>query len=280
MGGNAHSQPVAGDRDNPYLPGSAKRVTMLAKLLRPRLRAEARRDALPAGRRVYAVGDIHGRLDLLDDLLAQVEADDARRGPAETTIIFLGDLVDRGPESAGVVERLRLLAERDGRLRFLAGNHEEIFLEALRGDGKALKLFCRIGGRETVLSYGVDEAGYDAMDYEQLAEALDRLVPERHREFLARFEDAIELGDYLFVHAGVRPDRPLDDQRTADLRWIRDTFLHHRGRLGKRVVHGHTICDEVEFRPHRIGIDTGAYLTGRLTALGLEGEEQWLLRTG
>lgn len=252
---------------------------MLAKLLKPRARADAQRDAVPEGVRVYAVGDIHGRLDLLDDLLARIGNDDARRGPAETSIIFLGDLVDRGPDSAGVVERLRLLAESGRQVRFLAGNHEEVFLDAINGDSKALKLFCRIGGRETVLSYGVGEAEYDALDYGELAEALHRIVPDDHRRFLAGFEDAIGLGDYLFVHAGVRPDRPLDDQRTADLRWIRDIFLDHRARLTKRVVHGHTIVSAVEFRPHRIGIDTGAYRTGVLTALGLEGTDQWLLQT-
>lgn len=252
---------------------------MLAKLLKSRARLDARRDTLPNGQRVYAVGDIHGRLDLLDDLLARIDADDARRGAAQTTLIFLGDLVDRGPDSAGVVERLRLLGESGRPVRFLAGNHEEVFLSALDGDSKALKLFCRIGGRETVLSYGVDDTAYEAMDYAELADALGRIVPDAHRRFLAGFEDAITLGDYFFVHAGVRPDRSLDNQRTTDLRWIRDTFLDYRGRLDKRVVHGHSIAPEVEFRPHRIGIDTGAYVTGRLTALGLEGGEQWLLQT-
>lgn len=252
---------------------------MFAKLLKSRLRADERRDALPDGARVYAVGDIHGRLDLLDDLLARIDADDARRGPAETAVIFLGDLIDRGPDSAGVVERLRGIAGSDRRIRFLAGNHEEILLEALRGDAKALRLFCRIGGRETALSYGVGEAEYDACDYDELLQALDRVIPDAHRAFLSAFEDAITLGDYHFVHAGVRPGLPLDDQRTADLRWIRDGFLHHRGRLEKRIVHGHTVTEDVEFLPHRIGVDTGAYATGRLTALGLEGAEQWLIQT-
>ncbi|HEX8384112.1 MAG TPA: metallophosphoesterase family protein [Sphingomonas sp.] len=253
---------------------------MLAKLLRSRVRADAQRDALPDGTRVYAVGDIHGRLDLLDELLARIDADDGRRDPAETTIVFLGDLVDRGPDSAGVVDRLRHLAGSGRRVRFLAGNHEEVFVEALAGDLQALKLFCRIGGRETVLSYGVGETDYERLGYDELAEVLARLVPDSHRRFLESFEDMISLGDYLFVHAGVRPDRSLDDQRVGDLRWIRDPFLGHRGRLGKRVVHGHTITPEVEFRPHRIGIDTGAYATGRLTALGLQGTDQWLLQTG
>ena len=253
---------------------------MLAKFLKSRARAQAWNDALPDGMRAYAVGDIHGRLDLLDDLLGRIDADDASRGPAETTIIFLGDLVDRGPDSAGVVERLRSLAESGRRVRFLTGNHEEILLESLAGDLKALKLLCRVGGRETALSYGMSENDYDRLGFEELAEALDRSVPAAHRRFLESFEDMITLGDYLFVHAGVRPDQPLDGQRTADLRWIRDTFLDHRRRLAKRVVHGHTIAPEVEFRPHRIGIDTGAYQSGRLTALGLEGVDQWILQTG
>lgn len=250
---------------------------MLAKLLRSRARAPERLDALPDGRRVYAVGDIHGRLDLLEALLDRIAADEAGREPADTAIIFLGDLVDRGPESAGVVERLRVLAAGDGRLRFLLGNHEEVFLGALAGDMKALRLFCRIGGRETVLSYGVDAATYEALDYPELADLLQRIVPAEHRRFLEGFEDMIALGDYCFVHAGVRPGRPLDEQRTGDLRWIREPFLDHSDRLGKRVVHGHSISDEVEFRPHRIGVDTGAYRTGRLSALGLEGVDRWTL---
>jgi serine/threonine protein phosphatase 1 len=253
---------------------------MLARFLKSMARAQVSTDALPDGTRVYAVGDIHGRLDLLDDLIARIDTDDAGRARAETTIIFLGDLVDRGPDSAGVVEQLRLLAESGRRVRFLAGNHEEILLQSLDGDLKALKLLCRIGGRETALSYGLSEGDYDRLGFDELAQALDRSVPMAHRRFLESFEDMITLGDYLFVHAGIRPDQPLDEQRKADLRWIRDPFLDHRGRLEKRVVHGHTITPEVEFRPHRIGIDTGAYASGRLTALGLEGTDQWVLQTG
>jgi serine/threonine protein phosphatase 1 len=250
---------------------------MLARLLKSR--APVQRDALPDGMRVYAVGDIHGRLDLLDDLLAKIDGDDAVRTPAETTIIFLGDLVDRGPDSAGVVERLRSLAESGRSMRFIAGNHEEVLLDALAGDAKAMRLFCRIGGRETAASYGIAPEEYDRLGFDELSDELDRIVPDAHRRFLASFEDAIMLGDYLFVHAGVRPDRPLDEQRPSDLRWIREGFLDYRGRLGARIVHGHTIAPEAVFRPHRIGIDTGAYATGRLTALALDGTDQWLLQT-
>src|SRR5579875_2062369 len=126
--------------------------------------------ALPDGQRVYAIGDVHGCLDLLDDLLARIEADDAARGDAQTQLVFLGDLVDRGPDSAGVIERLIELDQRRGHTRFILGNHEEIFLRSLDGDLEALRLFVRIGGRETILSYGVSERDYERTDYEELLE--------------------------------------------------------------------------------------------------------------
>lgn len=230
---------------------------------------------VPPGERVYAIGDIHGCATLLHTLLDKIAADDAAREPSTTTLIFLGDLVDRGPASAAVIERLRLLASTQSCTRFLLGNHEEIFLGALDGEPKALRLFCRIGGRETIMSYGVDAAAYDRMDYEELQHALQRHVPTEHRDFLSTFEDMIVIGDYVFVHAGVRPGVELPHQRSSDLRWIRDPFLTHDRRMEKIVVHGHTISDELDVQPHRIGVDTGAYQTGRLTALGLEGASRW-----
>jgi serine/threonine protein phosphatase 1 len=252
----------------------------MLKLFRSK-RGEAPRDQVPAGVRVYAVGDIHGRLDLLDRLLAQVDAHDAARGAAETWLVFLGDLVDRGPDSAGVVERLLRLRDAPGGriVRFLAGNHEEIMLGALGGDLSTVRLFSRVGGRETAISYGIAADRYNMLEFEELGDELARRVPAEHVAFLRSFEDQLVLGDYAFVHAGVNPDRPLAIQRPADLRWIRDPFLRHRARFEKRIVHGHTITDEVEVLANRIGIDTGAYLSGRLTALGLEGEEHWLLQT-
>lgn len=251
---------------------------MLAKLLKSR-RSPVPHPAIPSGRRVYAIGDVHGCLDQLDELLALVAEDDAARSDADTTLIFIGDLIDRGPCSAQVVERvIRLAAERHD-VRFLAGNHEEVFSAALEGDSKALRLFCRIGGRETALSYGIGSAEYERLDYAELHEALAQCVPPAHRAFMERLEDMIVLGDYVFVHAGVRPHTALDQQRTSDLRWIRDPFLDHPLPLEKMVVHGHTISATLDRQPHRIGIDTGAYATGRLTAIGLEGEDLWLLQT-
>ncbi|HVF95456.1 MAG TPA: metallophosphoesterase family protein [Sphingomonas sp.] len=247
---------------------------MLRKFLKSRAKPGY---SIPDGERVYAIGDLHGCDDLLAKLLDLIAADDAERGPAQTTMVFLGDLVDRGPASAQVVERLRLLAQERPHTRFLKGNHEEIFLGAVEGEPKALRLFCRIGGRETVLSYGLAAERYDRLDYEEFAAELKQLVPRAHAEFLDSFEDMIVIGDYLFVHAGIRPDVELDEQRPRDLRWIRDPFLDHDKPLAKMVVHGHTISPEIDLRPHRIGVDTGAYSSGQLSALGLEGTANWTI---
>ncbi|MGN6270692.1 MAG: metallophosphoesterase family protein [Sphingomonas sp.] len=233
--------------------------------------------AIPDGQRVYAVGDVHGCLDLVDDLIARIAADDHARGSAQTQIIFLGDLVDRGPDSAGVVERLIGLAEARGDVRFILGNHEEIFLRALAGDLESLRLFVRVGGRETILSYGVSEADYERTDYDELLALLQAHVPPHHIAFLESFEDRIEIGDYVFVHAGLRPGVAIEDQRRSDMRWIRSTFLDSDAEFGKLVVHGHSISDGVVERPNRIGLDTGAFATGRLSALGLEGTDRWFL---
>lgn len=243
-------------------------------------RAEIAPDgAVPPGQRVYAIGDIHGRLDLLDDLLARIDLDRRMRGPMDTTVIFLGDLIDRGPDSAQVVERLRLLKSQDSSIRFLLGNHEEVFLKALAGEKGALQFFIRIGGKATILSYQVSEAEYLASDYPALLELLRARVPPEHVGFISTFEDLIVIGDYAFVHAGIDPAAPIAEQSPAKLRWIREGFLDHREALEKIVVHGHTISGTVEERAHRIGIDTGAYASGRLTALGLEGRARWYLET-
>ncbi|NJR79272.1 metallophosphoesterase family protein [Sphingomonas corticis] len=250
---------------------------MLKKLLRA-ARTPARAPwQVPPGRRVYAVGDIHGSLAQLDALIAKIDADDRARGPARTDLVFLGDLVDRGPDSAGVVERLLRRSRERADARFIMGNHEEMFLATIAGDAKAARLFCRVGGRETALSYGLDAPTYERMDHAELAAWLAAHVPADHVAFLSAFEEMVGVGDYRFVHAGVRPDKPLDEQRAADLRWIREPFLSHPKPLEAMIVHGHTISEGVDYRPHRIGIDTGAYEGGPLTALGLESEERWEL---
>lgn len=243
-------------------------------------RKPARTYAVPDGIRVYAIGDIHGRLDLLDALLAAIADDDRARGGAlRTRYIFLGDLIDRGPDSRGVVERLMTLAQAGLDARFLMGNHEEVLLRALDGDVRALRFLVRIGGRETLLSYGIGEEEYRSHDYGDLLLMAVERVPAAHRAFLAGFEKWIAVGDYLFVHAGLRPGVAIEEQAASDLYWIRDDFLRHRDSFGKMVVHGHSITEGIDVRANRIGIDTGAFASGRLTAIGLEGEERWFLST-
>ena len=242
-------------------------------------RKQPRGHRVPDGVRVYAVGDIHGRLDLLDRLLDDIATDDAKREAAHTQIVFLGDLIDRGPESAGVVDRLLAYSKAAPPSRLLMGNHEEVFLRVLAGDVKAMRFFLRIGGRATVMSYGFDAEEYASLDFEALTARLIERVPAEHVAFLSAFEEMIEVGDYLFVHAGIRPGIDLAAQKTSDLRWIREEFLGCRDDHGKLVVHGHSITEDVDLQPNRIGIDTGAFDSGRLTAIGLEGGERWFLST-
>lgn len=231
--------------------------------------------AIPAGQRVYAVGDVHGRADLFDALAAAIESDDAARGPAETTVILLGDLIDRGPDSAGVIAAARAWQQRRP-VRILMGNHEEMFLDSLE-DIEVLRPFLRFGGRETVLSYGIDRSAYVAAELPECLQMIRAAVPQEDLAFIRTFEDRIQIGDYLFVHAGIRPGLPLADQKVQDLRWIREPFLSHGEGHGLVVVHGHTIFEAPDVRHNRIGIDTGAWTSGRLTALGLEGTAQWLI---
>lgn len=238
----------------------------------------ARTPAVPPGLLVYAVGDIHGRDDLFEQLLDRIERDRDSRKPERTILILLGDLVDRGPDSDRVVERALSIGPRFDRMHHLIGNHEECMLAALAGDVRALRYFSRIGGDATIRSYLRDDATYESSSFEELAALFPRSVPDPHREFLKRGEDMVRYGDYVFVHAGVRPGVPLDKQAASDLRWIREEFLSSTGDFGAVIVHGHTISDRVELRPNRIGIDTGAYKSGALTAIGLAGTDQWVVQ--
>lgn len=236
--------------------------------------------ALPEGERVYAIGDVHGRIDLLNELLQLIDEDDERRGPARTTLILLGDLVDRGPHSASVVERAIRLHAASDRFHAIKGNHEEVMLAALAGDDAAMRLFLRIGGIQTLESYGVsldDLPPGDELD--TMMQRMQAAIPREHADYLAAMADRVAMGDYLFVHAGVRQGVPIDRQDPVEQRWIRDSFLDHEGSHGVMVVHGHSITDQPTLRPNRMGIDTGAYYSGVLTALGLEGTDHWLLQT-
>lgn len=232
--------------------------------------------SVPPGERYYVVGDIHGRGDLFDALIAAIERDDSEAGPAGTTVVLLGDLVDRGDDSAGVIARARRW-QRERKVRIIAGNHEEMFLDSFE-NLKVLRNFLRHGGRETVLSYGLDRARYNEAGLEELQALMSELVPEEDRAFMRGFEDYVEAGDYLFVHAGIEPETALSEQDGQTFRWIRDRFLRHPDPHSHVVVHGHTIFDTVDVQPNRIGIDTGAFASGRLTALVLEGEKRRLIQ--
>lgn len=233
---------------------------------------------LPDGYRLYAIGDVHGRDDLLADLLATIEADSSERRPAKRIIVFLGDLIDRGPASAAVVERLRSYRPADAHVIFLAGNHEEVLLRILDGDEELVADWLRFGGAECLRSYGVDPGELRRMSPERAVETIRSAIPAAHAEFMRRFDDTFRAGDYLFVHAGIRPGVPLAAQVRSDLRWIREPFLTDRAEHGFVVVHGHTIRKQIEDCGNRIGIDTGAYRFGVLSALGLEGTDRWHLQ--
>jgi serine/threonine protein phosphatase 1 len=238
-----------------------------------------RRPAGPRGYRAYAVGDIHGRIDLLEQLLAKIHANLQQQPTAKTLLVFVGDLIDRGPSSAQVIERLRCY-RRDGiKPVFLLGNHEEVLLRIIHGDSSVVDSWLKFGGLQCLQSYGVTLARIRGRSADQVTELVQATVPREHVEFLESFSDSCRFGDYLFVHAGIRPGVAVEHQSQADLRWIREPFLFDETDHGFVVVHGHTISEEVEERPNRIGIDTGAYRSGVLTALAIEGAERWLIDT-
>lgn len=221
------------------------------------------------GQRLYVIGDVHGRLDLLDRKIDAV-CEDLRQHPhPDSRLIFLGDYVDRGPASAQVVERLLHLDALQGTI-FLKGNHEVLLERALDDPGVIIG-WCEWGGLETLHSYGVTPRIRPSPDdCPALARELAAAVPSRHRAFFAGLPLTHVSGDYVFVHAGLRPGLPLVDQSADDLLWIRDEFLTHSRPFEKFVVHGHTPVMEPDARRNRINIDTGAYATGRLTCLVLE----------
>ena len=234
---------------------------------------------VPDGVRVYAIGDVHGCLAQLEQLLDRIAAD-ALEADAAVHLVFLGDLVDRGPDSAGVVRRLLDGPLPGQRHSFLMGNHEEAMLRVWDGELETLQGWLSFGGRETLDSYGLDRGDVFRLAAE-LPRAMREVIPHSHIDFLRGFEDQVRVGDYLFVHAGIRPGVPLDQQEQNDLRWIREEFLYDEDSdHGVVVVHGHTITAEPDVRSNRIGIDTGCYSSGRLTALVLEGASRRFLNTG
>jgi serine/threonine protein phosphatase 1 len=234
---------------------------------------------VPDAIRVYCVGDIHGRDDLLRQMAERVEADIASPSFDHALTVFLGDYVDRGLGSIHVVERL-VRREWPTSVIALAGNHEELLMAFLEDDG-VLEAWRSLGGLETLHSYGVDVGRAMAKrDFGAVQAAFAARFPEPHRQFLERLKVSIAIGDYFFCHAGIRPAVPPDCQDRNDLVTIRDTFLSSEAEHGKLIVHGHTPSVVPEVRPNRIGIDTAAYATGHLTCLVLEKDQRRFLHVG
>jgi len=253
---------------------------MLRRLLGGGAKVEEGR--VPAGQAAYAIGDVHGRLDLLNDLLSRI-SEDAQRHPADQvrSLVFLGDYIDRGSASRDVVDCL-LDDPLPGFAKvYLMGNHEEAMLAFLEGLSDGLD-WLSFGGLETLLSYGVPLRRLPRSENAVLAlrQELAETVPQSHVDFFRNCTLHHSIGDYLLVHAGERPGVALNGQSPTDLMWIRDDFLRSKVPLpGRIVVHGHTSCDLPQNHEHRINIDTGAFVSGRLTCLILRGSERRFLST-
>ena len=233
------------------------------------------RSSVPSGRFVVAIGDVHGRLDLVESLWRQIDAASRLSSARQRTLIFVGDYVDRGLHSAHLVDRL-LEGFPGFETIFLKGNHDETLLQFLTDPsiGEAWRNF---GGLETLRSYGVSHSA--GKNWSQTRSEFAAAIPRAHVEFFKNLKLHVSVGDYLFVHAGIKPRVPLEDQRETDLLWIREEFLESSVNFGRIVVHGHTPTETPDVRANRIGIDTGAYMTGRLTALVLEGRSRRFLST-
>lgn len=233
------------------------------------------------GRLVYAVGDIHGHVDQLDNLLKQIAADAAPSAAGQRPLlVFLGDYVDRGPQSRAVIDRIIAAADDD---RFdvvaLKGNHEDAMVRFL-SDPAFAPAWIANWGQATLVSYGVPPpSAFDPAACEAVQAQFAAALPDRHRAFLAGLRLSLEVGDYLFVHAGIRPGVPLDAQAERDMIWIRYDFLESDEAFEKVVVHGHTPADRPERKSNRINVDTGVYFSGVLTAVRLEGEQQRFMQS-
>lgn len=230
----------------------------------------------PVGLRIYAIGDIHGHLELLSAMHARIAEEIARDKPHDWRIIHLGDLVDRGPDSKGVIDFLIAATAQDSRNIVLTGNHDVGFLDFLAYPDPE-GLFARNGGIETALSYGVKLKMEDHAALREGHAQLVRAVPDSHLRFLRMLPYSASFGDFFFCHAGIRPGVALEQQNPHDLIWIRGEFLNYPGLHPKVVVHGHTPQAEAEVMPNRVNVDTGVYYSGALTAFVIDGAEKRLI---
>jgi serine/threonine protein phosphatase 1 len=243
-----------------------------------RLSSQVKRSVprLPDGVRIYAVGDVHGRADLLDQVFARIDADLACCPDCRPIQVFLGDYIDRGPSSRAVLDAL-IKRTYVHEMVCLKGNHECYVFEFLKNPA-ILGDWRQYGGLETLMSYGLKPPmNANIAQQVELAKALSETLPDHHREFLGGLSPSFTCGDFFFVHAGVKPGIPLEQQREEDLLWIRDDFLFCEEDFGKVIIHGHTPVRDPDIRPNRINIDTGAYATGRLTCLIIEDDEIFVL---
>lgn len=227
----------------------------------------------PDGMRLYAIGDVHGRLDLLEEMHRRIGEEIGRDRPADWRVIHLGDYVDRGRQSRGVIERLMALRQADARMIALAGNHDLGLLDFLAAPSMD-SLFMLYGGIETAASYGVVLSSHDLARFHA---ELSAAVPAAHLDFLRGCRFSVSFGDFFFCHAGIRPGVPLERQAPDDLVWMREPFLNHAGLHPKVVVHGHTITRRPEVLANRVNIDTGAWRSDVLTALAIDGGDKRLL---
>jgi len=226
----------------------------------------------PEGMRLYAIGDVHGMDAMLAEAHRRIAADLAARPSGDHRIVHVGDYVDRGPDSAAVIERLAWRKEQDPRTVCLMGNHDALMLAFLADPIGAGPDWLRNGAGATLRSYGVDPSSVTSIDdLPALHEALIQALPAAHRAFLERLNLSARVGGFFFCHAGIRPGIPLGAQSSDDLIWIREPFLESDDDHGAVVVHGHTPARAPEVRRNRINVDTGAVYGGPLTVLALDG---------
>ncbi|MEM9139147.1 MAG: metallophosphoesterase family protein [Pseudomonadota bacterium] len=223
----------------------------------------------PDDLRIYAIGDVHGCLDMLRELHDAIEQDLSQHPADDWTVVHVGDYVDRGPDSRGVIDYLSGLAAKDDRMVFLLGNHDLMFSRSVKGDRQMLRTWMTNGGEETLQSYGLRVDTF----IERLSQnsPMDDVFPPEHIAFLENLDHAAHMGDFFFVHAGVDPERGLDAQELDDMLWIRDRFIRDGREYEAVIVHGHTPTRRVDVKANRVGIDTGAVYGGDLTCLVLDG---------
>lgn len=266
---------AAGARDVSSPPPAEPKRGLFSRLRKPKPSTEPG----TGGVLVYAIGDVHGQYELLKDLLAEIARDYvASAGGRRPMLVFCGDYVDRGPGAAEVVETvIWLKSRRDIEVRALKGNHEQAMLAFIDKPAKTMT-WLSYGGLDTLVSYGVGGSMDDERNRRQAARELAARLPPAHHALLRNLELVVEVGDYAFVHAGIKRGIALKKQKEDHLLWIREGFLDDDEPHDKFIVHGHTWKDDrPQTRANRIGIDTGAYATGVLTALRLDGTERRFL---